>query len=199
MMPLTFVEISTSHLTLSMSLCPSFKIALASGMTLRMSKCQSHPNLPSLCFALAILVVLPLWMLLHSGQAVVLGLSSTPLIASRAFCCSMTRPFDGPMQTRSKKHQTGWRACPVMPGDPVFVWLMAHSFLLHLNLDTLGSSSLIISPIIPSVLQYVPIFMHGSPELILLQLITLPNLCIIDYVLGPPGSIHDSTAFKESG
>ncbi len=86
-----------------------------------------------------------------------------------------------------------------MPGDPVFAWLMAHSFLLHLNLDTLGSSSLIISPIIPLVLWYVPIFMHGSPELILLQLITLPNLRIIDYVLGPPGSVHDSTAFKESG
>jgi hypothetical protein len=28
--------------------------------------------------------------------------------------------------------------------------------------------------------------------------VTLPNLCIIDYVLGPPGSVHDSTAFKES-
>ena len=139
-------------------------------------------------------------MLLHSGQAVVLGLSSTPLtMSSRLFCCSMTRPFDGPMQMRSEKHQTGWRACPVMPGDPVFAWLMAHSFLLHLNLDTLGSSSLIASPIIPSVLWYVPIFMHGSPELILLQLITLPNLCIINYVLGPPGSIHDSTVFKESG
>src|SRR5258708_6728200 len=156
MMPLAFVKISTSHLTLSMSLCPSFKIALASGTTLRMSKCQSHLNLPLLCFALAILVVLPLWMLLHSGQAVVLGLSSTPLVASsRLFCCSMTRPFDGPMQTRSEKHQTGWRACPVMPGDPVFAWLMAHSFLLHLNLDTLGSSSSIVSPIIASVLQYV--------------------------------------------
>src|SRR5258708_34863262 len=38
---LTFIEISVSHLTLSMSLCPSFKIALASRMTLRMSKCQS--------------------------------------------------------------------------------------------------------------------------------------------------------------
>src|SRR5258708_20052425 len=136
MMPLTFVEISTSHLTLSMSLCPSFKIALASGMTLRMSKCQSHPNLPSLCFALAILVVLPLWMLLHSGQAVVLGLSSTPLImSSRLFCCSMTRPFDGPMQMRSEKHQTGWRGCPVMPEDPVFACLMPHSFPFHLNLS----------------------------------------------------------------
>ncbi len=43
------------------------------------------------------------------------------------------------------------------------------------------------------------IFMHRSPELILLQLITLPNLHIIDYVLGPPGSVHGSTAFKESG
>src|SRR5260221_3886172 len=200
MMPLAFIKISVSHLTLSMSLCPSFKIALASRMTLRMSKCRSHPNLPSLCFTSAILVVLPLWMPLHSGQAVVLGLSSTPLIvSSRLFCCSMTRPFDGPMQTRSEKHQTGWRACPVMPGDPGFAWLMAHSFLLHLHLDTLGSSSSIVSPIIPLVLWYVPIFMHGSPELILLQLITLPNLRIIDYVLGPPGSVHDSTAFKESG
>ncbi len=30
------------------------------------------------------------------------------------------------------------------------------------------------------------------------QLVTLPNLRIIDYVLGPPGSVHDSMAFKES-
>ena len=42
------------------------------------------------------------------------------------------------------------------------------------------------------------IFTHGSLNLFILQLITLPNFCIIDYVLGPPGSVHDSTAFKES-
>src|SRR5258708_7982391 len=30
------------------------------------------------------------------------------------------------------------------------------------------------------------------------QLVTLPNLRIIDYVLGPPGSVHNSMAFKES-
>src|SRR5258708_2164919 len=187
MMPPAFVEISMSHLTLSMSLCPSFKIALTSGMTLRMSKCQSHPNLPLLYFISVILVVLPLWMQLDSGQAVVLGLASTPpIMSSRPFHCSMTRQFDGPMQMRSEEHQTGWRACLVMPGDPVFAWLMAHSFLLHLNLDTLGSSSSIISPIIPPVLWHVPIFMHRSPELIVLHLITLPNLHIINYVLGPP-------------
>src|SRR5258708_8839112 len=107
MMPLAFVKISTSHLTLLMSLCPSFEIALASGTTLRMSKCWSHLNLPLLCFALAILVVLPLWMLLHSGQAVVLGLSSTPLVMpSRLFCCSSTTPFDGPLTMCIGTHQT---------------------------------------------------------------------------------------------
>src|SRR5260221_6233842 len=43
------------------------------------------------------------------------------------------------------------------------------------------------------------IFTHGSLNLLVLQLITLPNLCIIDYVLHPPGSVHNSMAFKESG
>ena len=44
------------------------------------------------------------------------------------------------------------------------------------------------------------IFTHGSLNLLVLQLITitLPNLHIINYVLGPPGSVHDSMAFKES-
>ncbi len=108
-MPPTFIEISMSHLTLSMSLCPSLKIALASGMTFRMSKCWSHPNSPLVCFISVILVVLPLWMQLDSGQAVVLGLASTPpIMSSRPFHCSMTRPFNGPMQMRSEKHQT-WR------------------------------------------------------------------------------------------
>ena len=31
-----------------------------------------------------------------------------------------------------------------------------------------------------------------------LQLITLPNLQIIDYILSPPRSTHDATSFKES-
>src|SRR5258708_26942469 len=43
------------------------------------------------------------------------------------------------------------------------------------------------------------IFTHGSLNLLVLQLITLPNLHIINYVLGPPGSVHNSMAFKESG
>jgi hypothetical protein len=34
--------------------------------------------------------------------------------------------------------------------------------------------------------------------IIIWQLVTLPNLQIIDYVLGPPGSMHDATAFCES-
>src|SRR6266436_1283632 len=118
-----------------------------------MSKWPSHLNLPSPCFGLVILVVQPLWMLLRSGQGVVLGPSSTPLIVSSGpSCCSMTRPFDGPMQMRSEKHLTGWRASLVMLGDPVTAWLMAHSSLLCLSLDTLESNSLIASLIIPSVL-----------------------------------------------
>src|SRR6266436_3256873 len=49
-----------------------------------------------------------------------------------------------------------------------------------------------------SVLLYVPRSILLSLLMHPLQLVTLPNLCIIDYVLGPPGSVHDSTAFKES-
>ena len=30
------------------------------------------------------------------------------------------------------------------------------------------------------------------------QLVTLPNMHVINYVLGPPGSTHDSMSFKES-
>src|SRR5260370_17631109 len=91
-------------------------------------------------------------MLLHSGQGVVLGPSSTPLIMSSGpSCCSMTRPFNGPMQMRSEKHLTGWRVSLVMLGDLVTAWLMAHSSLSHLSLDTLESNSSFASIIISSV------------------------------------------------
>src|SRR5260370_4945740 len=154
MMPPAFVKISESLLTHLTSLCPLFKIAPASRTTLQMSKCPSHLNLPSPCFASVISVVWPLWMLLHSGPGVALGLSSTPpVMSSGPSCCSTTRPFNGPMQMRSEKHLTGWRASLVTLGDPVTAWLMVHSSLLHLNLDTLESNSLITSLIIPSVLQ----------------------------------------------
>src|SRR5260370_1148063 len=118
-----------------------------------MSKCPSHLNSPLPCFALVISVVWPLWMLLDSGQGVALGLLSTPpIMSSGPSCCFMTRPFNGPMQMRSEKHLTGWRASLVMLGDLVTAWSMAHSSLSHLNLDTLESNSLIASLIIPSVL-----------------------------------------------
>src|SRR5260370_32534088 len=153
MMPPAFIEISESLLTCLTSLCPLFKIAPASRTTPQMSKCPSHLNLPSPCFTSVISVVQPLWMLLHSGQGVALGPSSTPLIVSSGpSCCSMTRPFDGPMQMRSEKHLTGWRASLVMLGDLVTAWSMAHSSLSHLSLDTLESNSSIASLIIPSVL-----------------------------------------------
>ena len=163
-----------------------------------MSKWPSHLNSPSPCFSLVISVVQPPWMLLHSGH-VVLGPSSTPLIMSSGpSCCSMTRPFDGPMQMRSKKHLTGWRASLVMLGDPVTAWSMAHSSLSCLSLDTLEQffnhkSNYSLSLMVSSI------FTHGSLNLLVLQLITLPNLHIINYVLGPPGSVHNSMAFKESG
>src|SRR5260370_21153011 len=153
MMPPAFVKISKSLITHLTSLCPLFKIAPASRTTLQMSKCPSHLNLPSPCFTLVILVVWPPWILLHSGQGVALGLSSTPpIMSSGPSCCSMTRPFNGPMQMRSEKHLTGWRVSLVMLGDLVTAWLMAHSSLSHLSLDTLESNSSIASLIIPSVL-----------------------------------------------
>src|SRR5260370_22251378 len=106
-----------------------------------MSKWPSHLNSPSPCFSLVISVVQPPWMLLHSGH-VVLGPSSTPLIVSSGpSCCSMTRPFDGPMQMRSKKHLTGWRASLVMLGDLVTAWLMAHSSLSHQGCADHGQGS----------------------------------------------------------
>src|SRR5258707_13677516 len=49
-----------------------------------------------------------------------------------------------------------------------------------------------------SALLYVPRLILLSLLIHPLQLVTLPNLCIIDYVLGPPGSVHDSTAFWQS-
>src|SRR5260370_42510641 len=120
MMPPTFIKISESLLTCLTSLCPLFKIAPAFRTTLQMSKCPSHLNSPLPCFASVILVVQPLWMLLHSGQGVALGPSSTPpVMSSGPSCCSMTSPFDGPMQIRSKKHLTVGRASLVMLGDPV--------------------------------------------------------------------------------
>src|SRR5258708_30812745 len=49
-----------------------------------------------------------------------------------------------------------------------------------------------------SALLYVPRSILLSLLIHPLQLVTLPNLCIIDYILGPPGSVHDSTAFLQS-
>ena len=99
----TFVEISKSLLTPLTSLCPSFKIAPASRTTLQTSKWPSHLSLPLPCFGSVISVVWPPWMLLHSGQGVAVGPSSTLLVMSSGpSCCSMTRPFDGPMQMRSE-------------------------------------------------------------------------------------------------
>src|SRR5260221_6358717 len=53
----------------------------------------------------------------------------------------MTRPFDGPMQMRSKKHLTGWRASLVMLGDLVTACLMAHSSLSHQGCADQGQGS----------------------------------------------------------
>src|SRR6266436_7854728 len=49
-----------------------------------------------------------------------------------------------------------------------------------------------------SALLYVPRSILLSLLIHPLQLVTLPNLCIIDYVLGLPGSVHNSTAFWQS-
>ncbi|KAF9513922.1 hypothetical protein BS47DRAFT_1295668, partial [Hydnum rufescens UP504] len=41
-------------------------------------------------------------------------------------------------------------------------------------------------------------FDHKCNYSLILTLVTTPNLCIIDYILGPPGSVHDSMSFQES-
>ena len=43
-----------------------------------------------------------------------------------------------------------------------------------------------------------PCYRHSPCINVNIQLVTTPDLRIIDYVLGPPGSVHDSTSFRES-
>jgi len=59
----------------------------------------------------------------------------------------------------------------------------------------MASSFLTESRTTHSALLYIPRLILLSLLMHPLQLVTLPNLHIIDYILGLPGSIHDSTAF----
>src|SRR5258705_1586578 len=62
----------------------------------------------------------------------------------------------------------------------------------------MASSFLTKSRTTHSALLYVPRSILLSLLIHPLQLVTLPNLRIIDYILGLPGSVHDSTAFQQS-
>ena len=86
----------------------------------------------------------------------------------------MTRYSIGQMLKRKQELQIGLSRYHVLLGGQGTAWLMEPSFHFSKSLGNLVRHFLIA------------------------KATTLPNLHIIDYVLGPPGSTHDATAFKES-
>jgi DDE superfamily endonuclease len=139
----------------------------------------------------------PQWNLLPSGldvpQAPLLLVHDVYLMLSPCF----TLQYRSQLLWRRNWHTIGWRCSLVQHGGVVTAWLMEPWYHCWINWDYMGMPIFIVSQTTCSAYRYVAFYMLWTHDSYF-QVVNMPNLCIIDYILGPTGSMHNSSASELS-